>query len=140
MGKSKQYTEDLRQRVVDLHKYVSSLGVISKTLIKPCASVQTIIRKHNTLRTVQTPPRSGRRRKLTRTAERRLVRTVQLNPRMTKKEICQDLEASGSKVSPSTIKQVLHDHGLRCCRARKKPLLQDRRRKARLKYANEQLG
>nr|XP_054749652.1 uncharacterized protein LOC129255120 [Lytechinus pictus] len=121
MGKSKQYTEDLRQRVVELHKSGSSLGVISKTLIMPHASVQTIIRKHKTLGTVQNLPRSGRKRKLNRTAEGRLVRTDQLNPRMTKKEICQDLEASGSKLSPSTIKRVLHDHGLRGCRTRKKP-------------------
>ncbi|XP_041461627.1 uncharacterized protein LOC121412930 [Lytechinus variegatus] len=141
MEKSKQYTEDRRQRVVDLHKSGSFLGVISKTLIMPRASVKNIIRKHNTLGTVQTLQRSGRqRRKLNQTAEHRLVRTVQLNPWMTKKEMGQDLEASGSKVSLSTIKRFLHDHGLRGCRARKKPLLQDRHRKAILKYANEHLG
>lgn len=89
-------------------------------------NVQSIKRKYNVLGTVQILPRSGRKRKLTPTDD--------------KEGRSQDLEAPGTKVSPSTVKQVLYHHGLKGCRAMKKSLLQDWHRKARMKFANEYLG
>ncbi len=48
------------------------------------------------------------------------------------------MEAQGTtNVSKSTIKRALHHHGLKGCRARKKPLLQDRHKKATMKFADE---
>ena len=45
------------------------------------------------------------------------------------------LEETGTKVSISTEKQVLHQHNLKGHSARKKPLLQNRHNKARLRFA-----
>ena len=42
------------------------------------------------------------------------------------------LEETGTKVSISTVKQVLYQHNLKGCSARKNPLLQNRHKKARL--------
>nr|2M8E_A Chain A, SLEEPING BEAUTY TRANSPOSASE [synthetic construct] len=46
MGKSKEISQDLRKKIVDLHKSGSSLGAISKRLKVPRSSVQTIVRKY----------------------------------------------------------------------------------------------
>ena len=45
------------------------------------------------------------------------------------------LEETGTKVSISTVKWVLYRHNLKGCSARKKPLLQNGHRKARLWFA-----
>ena len=46
MGKSKEISQDLRKKIVDLHKSGSFLGAISKLLKVPCSSVKTIVRKY----------------------------------------------------------------------------------------------
>ena len=45
------------------------------------------------------------------------------------------LEETGTKVSISTVKQVLYRHNLKGRSARKKPLLQNHHKKARLRFA-----
>ena len=64
-----------------------------------------------------------------------LVRKVQINPRTTAKDLVKMLEETGTKVSISTVKQVLYRHDLKDRSARKKPLLQKRHKKARLRFA-----
>ena len=44
-------------------------------------------------------------------------------------------EETGTKVSISTVKQVLYQHNLKDRSARKKPLLQNRHKKDRLEFA-----
>ena len=51
-------------------------------------------------------------------------RKVQINPRTAAKDLVKMLEETGTKVSISTIKQVLYRHNLKGRSARKKPLLQ----------------
>ena len=67
--------------------------------------------------------------------ERTLVRKVQINPRTTAKDLVKMLEETRTKLSISTVKQVLYRHNLKDCSARKKPLLQNRNEKARLRFA-----
>jgi hypothetical protein len=55
---------------------------------------------------------------------------VQINPRTTAKDLVKMLEETGTNVSISTVKQVLKGHS-----TRKKPLLQNRHKKARLRFA-----
>ena len=63
------------------------------------------------------------------------MRKVQINPRTTAKDLVKMLEETGTKVSISTVKQVLYRHNLKGRSARKKPLLQNRHKKARLWFA-----
>ena len=134
MGRSREHSQDVKKKIVNFYKSGLSLGSISKRLNIPRASVQTIIKKY---KTTETLPRSGRKRKLTVADERLVVRKVRMNPKLTAKEIVNYLEASGMNVSTSTIKRILHKNQLKGCRARKKPLLQQRHRKARLKFARD---
>uniref|UniRef100_A0A8C6KMD7 Tc1-like transposase DDE domain-containing protein n=1 Tax=Nothobranchius furzeri TaxID=105023 RepID=A0A8C6KMD7_NOTFU len=139
MGKSKELSMDLKKQIIDLNKSGKSLGAISKQLQVPRATVQTIVCKYKVHGTVSSLPRSGRKHKLSPAAERKLVWRVKSEPRITKKQICQELEAAGIHLLLSTVKRVLHLHGLRGCRARRKPLLQKRHLKARLKFAADHM-
>ena len=85
--------------------------------------------------TTQLSYQSGRRRVLSPRDERTLVRKVQINPRTTAKDLVKMLEETGTKVSISTVKRVLYRHNLKGRSARKKPLLQNRHKKARLRFA-----
>uniref|UniRef100_A0A8K9UTL7 Transposase Tc1-like domain-containing protein n=1 Tax=Oncorhynchus mykiss TaxID=8022 RepID=A0A8K9UTL7_ONCMY len=131
----KEIGQDLRNKIVDLHQSGSSLGAISKHLKVPRSSVQTIVRKHKNHGTTQPSYRSGRRRILSPRDEHTLVRKVQINPRTTAKDLVKILEETGTKVSISTVKRVLYRHNLKGRSARKKPLLQNHHKKARLRFA-----
>uniref|UniRef100_A0AAZ3QT83 Transposase Tc1-like domain-containing protein n=1 Tax=Oncorhynchus tshawytscha TaxID=74940 RepID=A0AAZ3QT83_ONCTS len=63
-----------------------------------------------------------------------MVRKVQINPR-TAKDLVKMLEETGTKVSISTVKRVYNRHNLKGHSARKKPLLQNCHKKARLRFA-----
>jgi transposase len=106
MGKSKEISQDLRKKIVDLHKSCSSLGAISKCLKVPRSSVQTIVRNTKHHGTTQPSYHSERTRVLTPRDERTLVWKVQINPR-TSKDLVKMLEETGTKVSISTVKRVL---------------------------------
>uniref|UniRef100_A0AAZ3SJT8 Transposase Tc1-like domain-containing protein n=1 Tax=Oncorhynchus tshawytscha TaxID=74940 RepID=A0AAZ3SJT8_ONCTS len=134
MGKSKEISQDLRKIIVDLHKSGSSLGAISKCLKVQRSSVQTIVRKYKHHGTTQPSYRSGRRLILTPRDERTLVRKVQINPRTTERDLVK-MEETGTKVSISTVKRVLYRHNLKSRSARKKPLLQNHHKNARLQFA-----
>ena len=53
----------------------------------------------------------------------------------TAKDLVKMLEETGTKVSIYTVKRVLYQHNLKGRSARKKPLLQNRHKKARLWFA-----
>ena len=124
--------------IVDLHKSGSSLDAISKRLMVPRSPVQTIVRKYKHHGTMQPPYRPGRRRVLSPRDERTLVQKVQINPRTTAKDLVKMPEETGTKVSISTVKRVLYRNNLEGRSARKKPLLQNRHKKARLRFATGQ--
>ena len=92
MEKSKEISQDLRKKTVDLHKSGSSLGANSKSLKVPRSSVQTIVRKYKHHGTTQPSYRSGRRRVPSPRDKRTLVRKVQINPRTTSKDLVKILE------------------------------------------------
>ncbi|KAI4872547.1 hypothetical protein NFI96_003104 [Prochilodus magdalenae] len=87
MGKSKEISQDIRKRIVDLRKSGSSLGAISRCLKVPRSSVQTIIRKYKKDGNVQPSYRSGRKKVLCPRDERALVRSVHINPRAKAKDL-----------------------------------------------------
>ena len=134
-GKIKRNQPRPQKKTVDLHKPGSSLGAISKSLKVPRSSVQTIVRKYKHHGTTQPSYRSGRRSILSPRDEHTLVWKVQINPRTTAKDLVKMLEETGTKVSISTVKRVLYRHNLKGRSARKKPLLQNHHKKARLRFA-----
>jgi hypothetical protein len=114
----------------------SFLGAISKCLKVPHSSLQTIVPKYKHHGTTQPSYLSGRGHVLSPRDECTLVRKVQINPRTTAKDPVKMLEETGTKVSISTVKWVLYRYNLKDCSARKKPLLHNHHKKARLRFAN----
>lgn len=84
--------------------------------------------------------RTGRRRILSPRDERILVSAVRKNPRMNANDLVKMMAEAGKSVSLSTVKRVLHQHGLKGHSARRKPFLQQKHKQARLQFANEHRG
>uniref|UniRef100_A0AAZ3R193 Sleeping Beauty transposase HTH domain-containing protein n=1 Tax=Oncorhynchus tshawytscha TaxID=74940 RepID=A0AAZ3R193_ONCTS len=74
MGKSKEISQDLRKKIVDLHKSGSSLGAISKCQKLPRSSVQTIVSKYKHYGTTQPSYRSARKKPLLQTRHKARLR------------------------------------------------------------------
>ncbi|KAK3561467.1 hypothetical protein QTP86_003888 [Hemibagrus guttatus] len=87
MAKTKELTEDLRLRIVAAHKPGKGYKTISKCFEVPVATVQSIIKKYKTFRTVKNLRGRGRKPKVTPVLARRIVREVKKNPRITTKAI-----------------------------------------------------
>ncbi|CAJ0941715.1 unnamed protein product, partial [Ranitomeya imitator] len=134
MGKTKEHSKAIRDKIVEGHKAGKGYKTLSKELGLPVSTVGSIIRKWKAYGTTVSLPRPGQPLKVSSRAEARLVRRVKANPRTTRKELREDLMAVGTLVSVNTISNVLHRNGLRSRRARKVPLLSKRHVKARLQF------
>ena len=139
MGKTKEHSKAIRDKIVEGHKAGKGYKTLSKELGLPVSTVGSIIRKWKAYGTTVNLPRPGQPFKVSSRAEARLVRTVKADPRTTRRELREDLMAVGTLVSINTISNVLHRNGLRSRRARKVPLLSKRHVKARLKFAHDHL-
>lgn len=139
MGKTKEHSQAIRDKIVEGHKAGKGYKTLSKELGLPVSTVGSIIRKWKAYGTTVSLPRPGQPLKVSSRAEARLVRRVKANPRTTRKELREDLMAVGTLVSVNTISNVLHRNGLHSRRARKVPLLSKRHVKARLQFAHDHL-
>lgn len=140
MGKQKQISQDLRRRIVDLHKSGIGYRKISRQLLVSLNSVGTIIRHWKSHNTTLPLLSSGRPRKIAGRTERLLVRKVKKTPKITLNELRRDLNESGVNVSGDTISRVLHRNDIFSRYARKTPLLTKKHVCARLTFAKEYIN
>ena len=117
MPKPKEISVDLRKRIVDAHKAGEGYTKLSQRFQVSRTGVRSIIKKLKESHTVQTG--RGRKRKFSKTLERKLVRDVSKDPRTTAKTLVNDLTKSGIVVSKKTITRALHRNGLQRCRQEK---------------------
>ena len=87
MGKAKELSKDLREKIVELYKTGKGYKKISKELRMPISSVQTLIKKWKMRDSVETKPRSGRPTKISATTARKIVRDAKKNPQITSADI-----------------------------------------------------
>lgn len=139
MAKAKELSNDLRKRIVDLHKEGNGYRKISQTLRVNVNTVGCIIRKWKTSNSVLNVPRSGCPRKITGATERLVIRKVKRNPFVTRSEIQEDLQRSGVIVSKDTISRTIHRAGIYSRAPRKTPLLSKKHVSSRLKFADDYL-
>ncbi|KAI4871592.1 hypothetical protein NFI96_004104 [Prochilodus magdalenae] len=119
MGKTKEHSKAIRDKIVEGHKAGKGYKTLSKELGLPVSTIGSIIRKWKAYGTTVNHPRPGQPFKVSSRAEARLVRTVKADPRITRRELQEDLMAVETLVSNNTISNVLHRNGLRSRRARK---------------------
>ena len=140
MPKQKEISLDLRKRIVDAYKAGEGYKKLSKRFNVSKNGVRSIAKKFEATKMLVNKTGRGRKRKISKKLERKLVRNVNKNPRVTAATLVSDAAKSGITVSKKTVTRALHRNGLHAHRPRKTPLLKKRHLKARLEYANRNLG
>ncbi len=129
-------SQDLRKKIIDLHKKGEGYKKISKALLisqNTVAKVVQTFKKDGTATISQRRP--GRPRKLTPRQERLLVRRVEDNRHASSLQLSKVESQTGVTISRDTIRRTLQRNGMHGCRPRKKPLLKPRHKKACLEFA-----
>ncbi len=131
-------SQDLRKKIISLHKKGEGYKKISKALVisqNTVAKVVQTFKKDGTAATIsQRHP--GRSRKLTPRQERLLMRRVEENRHASSLQLSKEVESqTGVTISRDTIRRTLQRNGMHGCRPQKKPLLKPRHKKARLEFA-----
>lgn len=139
MSKTKEVSLDLRKRTVYAYKAGERYPKLSQCLQVSRSGVRSVIKKFKESHTGQNKSGRGRKRNISKTLERKLVRGVSKDPRTTTDTRVNDLTKSGIVVSKKAVTGALHRNGLRHCRPRKTLLLQMRHLQARLKYTKDNL-
>ena len=123
MGKTKELSKDIRDKIVDLPNAGMGYKKISKQLGEKLTTVGAIIRKWKKHKVTVNLPRSGAPRKISPRGISMMMRKVRDQPSTTQEELVNDLKAVGTTVMKRTISNTLHREGLKSCCARKVPLL-----------------
>ena len=139
MGKTKELSKDIRDKIVDLHKAGMGYKKLSKQLGEKLTIVGAIIRKRKKHKVTANLPWSGAPRKISPRGISMMMRKVRDYPSTTQEELLNDLKAVGTTVMKRTISNTLHREGLKSCCARKVPLLKKVHVQAHLKIAKEHL-
>ncbi|KAJ8353410.1 hypothetical protein SKAU_G00209770 [Synaphobranchus kaupii] len=103
MGKTKELSKDVRDKIVDLHKAGMGYKTISKQLGEKETTVGAIIRKWKKHKMTINRPRSGAPRKISPRGVSMIMRKVRDQPRTTWEELVNDPKAAGTTVTKKTI-------------------------------------
>ncbi len=139
MPRSKDFQEQMRNKIVDMYQSGKGYKAISKALGLQRTTVRDIIHKWRKLGTVVNLPRSGWPTKITPRAKRRLIQEVIKEPRTTSKELQASLASIKVSVHDLTIRKRLGKNSKHGRVPRQKPLLTKKNTKARLTFANKYL-
>ena len=139
MPRTKGLSEDLRLRIVDLHKAGKGYKSISKSLAVHQSMVRQIAYEYRKFSTAATLPRSGCPVKMTARAQCRLLNEVKKNHRVSAKDLQKSLAYANIPVSESTIRKTLNKNGFHGRIPQRKPLLSKNNIAARYQFAQEHL-
>ena len=108
MGKTKEVSKDIRNKIVDLHK----AGMCYKTIGKQLGEKETTGRNTKW----SSIPWSRAPSKISNTGVSMIMRKVRDQPRTTREELVNYLKAAGSTVTKKTIGNTLRRNGLKSCK------------------------
>lgn len=135
-----EHSPAIRRLVYAKKQEGDSYSKIARDLHLPLSTVKGIVRRIRASGSALSAPRSGRPRKTTKQLDRVLVRDVLANRRASARSIAVVVEEQyGAVLSPSTIRNRLHEAGLNGRSARKKPYLSKKHREQRRAYARKLL-
>ncbi|KAF7242703.1 CCR4-NOT transcription complex subunit 1 [Varanus komodoensis] len=136
--RGKELSEDLKKRIVALHKDGLGYKKIAKTLKLSCSTVAKTIQRLNRTGSTQNRPRHGRPKKWSARAQRHIQRLPLGNRRMSAASIAAGVAGvEGQPVSAQTVRRTLHQIGLQGCCPRRKPRLKMMHKKARKQLAED---
>lgn len=139
MAKTREHSEELKKKVIDAYQSGEGYKKISKRFFLPRTTVMSIIHKWKESGTTSVLPRSGRPRKISTRAVKKIVRQVSIEPKLNLKDIQTDLKNAGTDVHLSTIRTTMNNNGLHGRVAVKKPYLSKKHQKSRLDFAKKYL-
>ncbi len=128
----REMSQDLRKKIISLHKKGEGYKKISKALLISQNTVAKVVQTFKKDRTATiSQRRPGRPRKLTPCQERFLMRRVEENRHASSLQLSKEVESqTGVTISRDTIRRTLQRNGMHGCRLRKKPLLKPRHKKS----------
>ncbi len=133
----REMSQDLRKKIIYLHKKGEGYKKISKALLSSQNTVAKVVqtfKKDGTATISQRRP--WRPWKLTSPQERLLMRRVEENRHASSLQLSKEVESqTGVNISHDTIRHTLQRNGVHGCRPRKKPLLKSRHKKVHLAFA-----
>ena len=103
MGKTKELSIDLRQRIINFHKSGNSYSTILNLLGILRSTVQSVIKNFKQLDKTENLPGHGRKPKMSPRTARKLYRKVNIKPRVVLKDSTKYLEKMSVSVSTYTI-------------------------------------
>ena len=125
----KEFTEDLKRRIVALHKDGQGYKKIANTLKLSYSTVTKIIRRFKRAWSTQNRSRVGRPKKLSARLK---------DCRRSAVSIAAEIEeVGGQPVSAQTIRRTLHQIGVHGCHPRRKPLLKTIHKKSRKQFVED---
>ncbi|KAI4876466.1 hypothetical protein NFI96_002537 [Prochilodus magdalenae] len=139
MGKTKELSTDVRDKIIDLHKAGMGYKTLSKRLCEKETTVGAIVRKWKKYKMTVSRPQSGAPCKISPGGVSLIMRKVRNQTKTTQRELVNDLKAVGTTVTKKTIGSTLRRNVLKSCSARKVPLLKKAHVQAHLKFANKHL-
>ncbi len=139
MGKTKELSKDIRDKIVDLHKAGMGYKTISKKLGEKETTVGAIIWKWKKYKITINRPRSGAPCKISPHGVRMIMRTMRDQPRTARKELVNYLKAVGTTVTKQTIGNTT-PWRTEILQRPQGPPAQEGNVQARLKFANEHLN
>ena len=139
MPRKKELSGRLRKTIIDMYNDGLGYKKISSELGVHLSIVQKIISKWKDNRSTKTLPRTGRPPKISLSTARKLVQEGVKNPRVTSRELQEQLAVSGVHVHTSTICRNLNEDDLFARMPRKKPLLTKKHIEARLRFVQQHI-
>ncbi|KAI4874842.1 hypothetical protein NFI96_010391 [Prochilodus magdalenae] len=139
MGKTKELSKDVRDKIIDLHKAGMGYKTLSKMLGEKETTVGAIVRKWKKYKMTVNRPRSGAPCKSSPGVVFLIMRKVRNQLKTTRGEPVYGYKAAGTTVTKKTIGNTLHRNGLKSCSARKDPLLKKAQVQACLNFASEHM-
>ena len=134
-------SDEPRHLIVYLHKKTISERKIASEVGCSKTGVNVALKRWKETGKFEERPGRGRKMKSTIRQDRALVRLSLSNRRLTNSDLCQEWrQSTGVEVSTSTIRKRLLRSGLRGCKAKKKPKVSEKQRKARIAWAKEHLN
>lgn len=136
MPKRRNLSDEERSRILFLHEQGKSQVEIAKTLKCSRCAVQSAIKRFKDTGSHVDKKRTGRKRLTSKREDRNLIRESLKNRKKTSFELAAGLsDQIGRTISARTTRRRLGEAGLKGCKARKKPWLSEKNKKARLEWA-----
>jgi len=105
-------SEKERKVIIRLHNQCKSLAQISKIVGRARSTIQFIIDRFCTQKTVKNAPRSGRPYILSKTDEKFIVRLIKKDPKISAPTVVTTMEKRGVHVLISTVRNMLRKNRL----------------------------